>query len=222
MKYIKRLLYVPQGFIEGIFDFFNNHARDVENRKRFPYAIIDKNSSFSLDTSIGKGSHIFGGSIINNCKIGDYSYISRNTLIQNTSIGNYCSISHEVNIGLGQHPVHLFSTSPLFYKKRNPLKTKIIKFDYSFDEYKPIIIGHDVWIGAKVIVMDGVTIGTGAIIAAGAVVTKDVDPYSIVGGIPAKIIKMRFDEHKISQLLKSQWWLLEPQKAYIKMNSFTK
>ena len=75
-----------------------------------------------------------------------------------------------------------------------------------FDAAKPIHIGHDVWIGYGAIIMDGVTIGTGAVVAAAAVVTKDVPPYAIVAGVPARIIRYRFDDDTIRRLLESRWW----------------
>lgn len=214
----KRLLYIPQGLLEGLIAFFNRHARDVENRKRYPLAIIDKGSSFTPDTIIGKGSHILGGAIINNVEIGNYTYINRNSLIQNTTIGDYCSIANDVSIGLGNHPLYLPSLSPMFYRKKNTFEIQIVNEDLDYNEYERIKIEHDVWIGARVVIMDGVSIATGAVVAAGAVVTKDVPPYAIVGGVPAKIIRYRFDNVKIDRLLQSEWWLLDPKEAHKRMN----
>ena len=114
--------------------------------------------------------------------------------MQNTTIGNYCSIARNVSIGLGLHPLNLFSTSPIFYKRQNALLLDLISKDNEFKEYQPITIGNDVWIGANAIIMDGITIGNGAVIAAGAVVTKNVPAYAIMGGVPAKLIKYRFAE----------------------------
>jgi chloramphenicol O-acetyltransferase type B len=214
MRYIKRLLYIPQGLVEGLVDFIKERARDIDNRRRYPLCIIDKGSSFTPDTLIGNGSHILGRVIVNNCKIGHYTYVNKNSLVQNAVVGNYCSIAHDVNIGLGKHPLHLPSSSPIFYLRENTLGINVIDDDLDFNEYEDIQIGHDVWIGARAVIMDGVSIATGAVVAAGAVVTKNVPPYAIVGGVPAKIIKYRFDNEKIERLLKSEWWLLNPQDAY--------
>ncbi|MBU2975498.1 CatB-related O-acetyltransferase [Zobellia sp. B3R18] len=213
MRFIKRITYIPFGAVKGLIDFLNKHSRDIENKKRFPDATIDKESTFTSDSLIGKNSRIFRGCIINHSQIGDYSYIARNTLVQHAQIGNYCSIAHDVNIGLGQHPIDLLSTSPIFYNKNNPLKYSLVEKSLIFEEYKTIKIESDVWIGARAIIMDGVKIGMGAIVAAGAVVTKDVPPFAIVGGIPAKIIKYRFNEDRIKQIIKSKWWLLEPRRV---------
>jgi acetyltransferase-like isoleucine patch superfamily enzyme len=138
-------------------------------------------------------------------------------LIQNTTIGKYCSIANDVIIGLGSHPLNLFSTSPLFYKRINPLKLKLVKENQDIKEYKPIHIGHDVWIGTRAIIMDGVRIGNGAVVASNSVVTKDVPAYAIVGGVPAKIIKYRFTDEIQLSLLKSNWWDMDI--SQIKLNS---
>lgn len=147
---------------------------------------------------------------IRNTSVGKYSYIGFGSDFNNVEIGNYCSISSDVKIGLGKHPIDHFSSSPVFYSNNNSFG---IKEAYSsFDENpKKTIIEHDVWIGANVIIMDGVKIETGAVIAAGAVVAKNVSAYEIVGGVPAKTIKKRFDESTISELLNSKWWEMSPK-----------
>lgn len=121
-----------------------------------------------------------------------------------TKIGKYVSIASNVTLGLWQHPINLVSTSPVVYNN-NPqyLDAQIYG--------KSVEVGHDVWIGSGAMVMAGVHIHTGAVVAAGSVVTKDVPPYAIVGGVPAKIIKYRFDEPTRNKLLASEWWEYSPQ-----------
>ena len=113
--------------------------------------------------------------------------------------------SHQ--IGMHEHPVYAISTSPATYGRRN-----LFGMPPACDDFPaPPTIGNDVWIGSLALILQGVTIGDGAIVADGAVVTKDVAPYSIVGGTPAKLIKMRFDKDIITYLAQLRWWDLPPE-----------
>lgn len=210
MQIIKRTFWGILGLGKELASVINRRGRDAENRRRFPKAIIDDGVCMTPDTMIGKHSHIYEKCIINHSKIGKYTYVSRNALIQNTVIGNYCSISNDLLCGLGNHPTDRFSTSPIFYNRNNPLKIGEYAKDRSFDDYKPIHIGNDVWIGARVTILDGVKIGNGAIIAAGSIVTKDVPPYAIVGGTPAKVIRYRSSEEKAAEYQSMSWWEKDP------------
>jgi len=208
-KYILRVIFMPCGLIKELCRLANKGARDLINKRKFPHANIDCGCRFTDDTEIGINSHILGKCLINHSIIGNYTYIGQNSRIQNTNIGNYCSVANDVICGLGNHPLNLFSTSPLFYRGYNTFKLKIVDKDLDFSEYKPIKIGHDVWIGARVIILDGVNIGNGAVIAAGAVVTKDVPPYAIVAGIPSQVIKYRDVKKNMPE-----WWNLSPQEVW--------
>lgn len=205
-KYYFRILSMPFGLLNKLVEMAKEGSRDIQNRRRFKGAKIDSGCCINEATQIAPHTHILGNSILNNCKVSSYSYVGRNCLIQNTEIGKFCSIANDVFIGLGKHPTDLLSTSTLFYRVKNTLNIQFVEEDFSFKEYEIISIGHDVWIGARAIVLDGVSIGTGAIIAANSVVTKDVPPYAIVGGVPAKVIKYRFEESVIKRLLHSYWW----------------
>lgn len=138
-------------------------------------------------------------------KIGEFTYVSENSIIHNSNIGKFCSIGPNVILGYGEHPLSSISTSPLFY-----VDMKIFKENFfvknSFNGKKNITIGNDVWIGANVYIKNGLNIGDGAIIGAGSVVTKSVPAYAIVVGVPAKIIRYRFNEDEIKKLLKIEWW----------------
>lgn len=147
---------------------------------------------------------------LRSCKLGNMSYIAEGTSIGFTNIGAFCSIGPNVSLGgLGWHPTDRLSTHPAFYSSRLQAGTTFVAQSNEHDRAKELQhteVGNDVWIGAGCIVLDGVNIGDGAIVAAGAVVTKDVPPYAIVGGVPAQIIRYRFDINTISALLKWRWW----------------
>lgn len=125
--------------------------------------------------------------------------------VGNVEIGRYSSIAYGVNIGMFEHPVNWLSTSTRQYMANHVGGSRPVALR-RFDANPRTYIGNDVWIGVGATLIDGVKVGDGAIVAAGAVVTKDVPPYAIVGGVPAKIIKYRFDEATISRLLALQWW----------------
>jgi virginiamycin A acetyltransferase len=142
-------------------------------------------------------------------RVGKYTYSLKNFCkpdILIDEIGSFCSIAADVFITPTPHPLYTQSTSPAFYYKSFGLIDIDADLEGINKNIKKVSIGHDVWIGAKVIILNHVKIGTGAVIAAGAVVNKDVPPYAIVAGVPAKIIKYRFDDKTIEDLLHNQWW----------------
>lgn len=162
--------------------------------------ILRKHSSeIGSPTKIGRRCHIRGS------KIGDYTYISQNAWISHTTIGKFCSIGPNLFCGWGIHPINGISTSPMFY---SPNKQNGVSLSPTakIEEQKPITIGNDVFIGANVTILDGVTIGDGAVIGAGAVVSKDIPPYAVAIGCPIKIVKYRFTEEQIQELLQIKWW----------------
>ncbi|CAN5568837.1 hypothetical protein BH10BAC1_BH10BAC1_19710 [soil metagenome] len=149
-------------------------------------------------------------------EIGKNLYIGGNTYIGLCfKIGSFTSISIGVKIGLKDHPLDAVSTSPVFYGKKRGWVTEN-KIQDRADMM--VEIGNDVLISANVIILQGVKVGDGSVIAAGAVVNKDVEPYSIVGGVPAKIIRYRFDENTRKELLESKWWELTDEKLKTLIN----
>jgi acetyltransferase-like isoleucine patch superfamily enzyme len=208
---------MPLGLIYKIFYLALDGSRDLTNKSRFNDSIIDNGCCIDHFSSIGAHCHLMEKAFIAKSSISGYSYIGKNTVVQNAAIGSFCSIANDVCIGLGKHPIEYFSTSPLFFKKKNPLKVSLIDHELDFEEYKCIEIGSDVWIGARAIILDGLKIGNGAIIAANAVVTKDVPDYAIVGGCPAKILRYRFSPIKIAKMLESEWYQLKPSEIKSKI-----
>lgn len=159
----------------------------------------------AIHSSLDKGVVLEGNFDLYEVSIGFATALGKNSSISYASIGKFCSIGPNFLCGRGIHPTYGISTSPAFYSTR-----KQTGFTYSntdkIEERKQISIGNDVFIGSNVTVLDGVTIGDGAIIGAGAVVSKNIPPYAIAVGCPIKVIKYRFSEEVINELLKIQWW----------------
>lgn len=163
-----------------------------------------------VNCQIHKTAKINSGATIVDSTIGRYTYTCYDDEIVNCEIGQFCSISDDVIIGGAEHPIDWVSTSPVFQNvKHSGPKERFSK--HNFEGITRTVIGNDVWVGKRVIIKAGVKIGDGAVIGAGAVVTKDVPPYAVVAGVPAKVLKYRFDEETIAKLLKSKWWDLSDE-----------
>lgn len=182
-----------------------------------------------LNVKFGKNITLYKYSVLKNSTIDDFSYVAKFSYINLTKIGKFCSIGSNVKSGVGIHPsTNFVSSHPIFYSNRGQSAGIIFHTKSIFEEFKPTYIGNDVWIGDNVLIIPGVRIGDGAIIAAGSVVTKDVQPYSIVAGIPANIIKFRFTQNQINFLLEFKWWdkelewLRENKMDFINIEDFLK
>ncbi len=139
------------------------------------------------------------------CEIGRCSYLAYNVWAIKVKIGSFCSIGDGAYIGGAEHPMEWVSTSPAFENVRNSFPKKRYA-NLDMPTHKMTTIGNDVWIGHNAVIKQGVTIGDGAVIGSNAVVTKNVPPYAVVGGVPAKVIKYRFSEEQIRFLLQTEWW----------------
>lgn len=149
-------------------------------------------------------------------QVGAFTGIYGNSsTIHSCTIGRFCSIADGVTIGPSEHPTDWLSTSmiqymPNIHNWRDIFEDNGVTYNDSTERYRPktppVEIGNDVWIGANVFIKAGTKIGDGAIIPAGAVVTRNVPPYSIFGGVPAKVIKYRFSDEIIKKLVDLQWW----------------
>ncbi len=170
-----------------------------------PTVQIEKRAKVSRSAAFGGHNRIGAGSIFSG-QLGRYSYIGEECRI-NASIGKYCSVGNRVMTVSGTHPTRSWvSTHPAFYSTGKQCGMSFVS-ETLFDETTaPAVIGNDVWIGAGALLIGGVTVGDGAVIAAGAVVTKDVPAYTVVGGVPAKEIRKRFDAETASRLQKLAWW----------------
>lgn len=156
---------------------------------------VSPRTKLDCTTEIAEGVYI--GDYVS---LGRHTYVQRNTEILSAKIGNFCSIGTHCHIGMFAHPIANVSTSSRLYLRL------LGETEFYNDIPAPACIGNDVWIGSGATVMGGVTVGDGAVIGAGAVVTHDVPPYAVVGGVPARVIKYRFDQPTIERLLETQWW----------------
>lgn len=139
--------------------------------------------------------------------MGRHSFCGYDCDVHCADIGSFVSIANGVVIGGGRHPMEWVGMSPVFYEGRDSVKAKFA--EHPRDAVRRVGIGHDVWIGRSAIVLAGVQIGHGAVVGAGAVVTRDVPPYAIVAGNPARHIRYRFDEPTRQRMLASRWWDLD-------------
>lgn len=154
-------------------------------------------SKLDIYARVGRFNHLYY------VKMGKHTYTGQNTVIMKTNIGNFTSISWNVTIGGGEHNYKKLTNHCFLYNNYDELNEGK---EYYNRFMKKTEIGNDVWIGAGSIILRGVTISDGAVVGAGSVVTKDVPPYAIVAGNPARIIKYRFTEEIINELLKIKWW----------------
>ena len=169
-----------------------------------------------VDSKIHKTARISARTNVRYSSVGRYTYVSSGSGVIHTEIGAFCSVAANVSIGGGSHAMEYVSTSPIFNEGGNVFGKNLAKLPYS--PYKKTKIGNDVWIGNRAIILQGVTVGNGAVIGAGSVVTKDVPPYAVVAGNPARLIRYRFDETTVEKLENSRWW----EKSDAKLQKFGK
>jgi acetyltransferase-like isoleucine patch superfamily enzyme len=178
------------------------HSGYIQPTVRFGKGcVIHRGVEVHRDARLGNQVALWTNSFVGpSVQIGDFSYLNEGSRIEAGRIGNYCSIGPYVLIGLPEHRLDGLSTSPVLAE--------------SLEEdggLPPPTIGSDVWVGARAIVLRGVIIGDGAVVAAGAVVSRDVAPYGIVAGVPAREIRQRFATEVVEELLRLKWWEWPPK-----------
>ena len=211
--------------IKFLWRFIHSFLLRKKNVRISPFSHFSSRTVFEGNNVVNKYSSVSGS------EIGRNTYFGENANVPNSKIGRFCSLGNNISVIAATHPSTCFvSTSPSFYSTSMQCRHTFVNTDI-FDEHLQIdgyniIIGNDVWIGNNVLLKGGITIGDGAIVAMGSVVTKDVPPYAIVGGVPAKLIRFRFGPEQVSKLLDFQWWnkneewLKKNVNAFVDVNIF--
>ena len=163
--------------------------------------VVIGQDSFVSHSKLGYHVQINRRNIIEGVTIGRYSYTGANTILKTAEIGNFCSLSWNISATGNRHDYLKLTAHPV-----SQLTSFGIVDENGPHEKRKIIIGNDVWIGANACIMPGVKIGDGAVIGAGAIVTKDIPPFAVAAGNPARIIKYRFSDEQISDLMAIKWW----------------
>lgn len=167
----------------------------VKNTRFFDKNVIFEDSSSLQSPHVDSTKPMF---------IGAYSYMNPGGYIRGECfIGRFCSIGRRVSIGAGAHSLAGLSTSPFLKIRFREISKYVIKRDVKSSR---TVIGNDVWIGDGAVILSGVNVGTGAVIGANAVVTRDVGPYEIVVGVPASRLRKRLPESFLCAFLESEWW----------------
>ena len=185
-------------------NWFRARIRDRRNAARYPDVRLGARTSVhesALDPQVALGDD----TMVLRATVGRYSYLGPRCIVADTDIGQFCSIAADVAIGSGGHPLERnVAIHPMFYLNRPPHWDLVSEDRYQ--EFRKTSIGNDVWIGTKAVIRDGIKVGHGAVIGAGAIVTKDLEPYGIYAGSPARLIRYRFDEATRKRLLALSWW----------------
>lgn len=203
--------------IKNIYYKYKNYKykqRQKVLKKEYPTSYVGS-YAFVNGTKL-EGNNVINDAVnINKSVIGFGTVIGYNSNLSNSLVGRFCSIASGAHIVIETHPLDMVSTYPSFFNTCNNYpfgKGKVTKNEFiqTINGFS-IEIGNDVWIGANVTFKGGVKIGDGAVIGMNATVTKDVPPYAIVGGLPAKIIKYRMNDKQIKKMLKIKWWNWSPE-----------
>ena len=166
------------------------------------WTYADSGCSFSDGNRLHRSATLYG------CSLGVSTY-TLGTMIR-CRVGHYCSIGRAQVGGQARHPTSFLSTHPAFYSTQTDAGFTFATLDGFDSAARETLVGSDVWIGHGAVVLEGREIGHGAVVAASAVVTRDVPPYAIVAGVPARVVQYRFEQDVIDALLEWRWWELPP------------
>lgn len=168
--------------------------------------VIDSTAEVK-NSVLGKWTAVGARTLVTETIVGDYSYVMNNCDLIYTEIGKFCSIASQTRINPGNHPLWRATLHHFTYRSRSyRLGAEDENDFFDWRRSHKVIIEHDVWIGHGAILLPGVRIGIGAVIGAGAVVTKDVPPFTIVAGVPAKVLRRRLTLEVEAALMRVRWW----------------
>lgn len=179
-----------------------------------------ESSCIIVDSQFGEFVEIGFSNNIQESTIDDYSYTCENCQIIYSYVGKFVNIASYVRLNPSPHPMQKVTQHHMLYRKEMFGFGEDDSRFFDFRRSKKVHIGHDVWLGHNVVVMGGVTIGNGAVIGSGAIVTKDIPPYAIAVGNPARVIKYRFDDKTIENLQKISWWDWDNEKIKNSLDEF--
>jgi phosphonate metabolism protein (transferase hexapeptide repeat family) len=173
------------------------------------------------EAEIGRRCEVLANTRVEYASLGDYSYLGENCDVADAAIGKFTAIANSVRIGAPNHPMgrasqHRFTYCPEYYDATTS-RDRDFFADRRGDR---VIVGNDVWIGHAAILLPGITVGDGAVIAAGAVVSRDVAPYTIVGGVPARAIRQRFPKAVAESLRRIAWWDWSDEIIFERLSDF--
>ncbi len=184
--------------------------------------LIDPTASLR-ETRLGAYCEVGARTVLLDVEMGDYSYVVNDSQMTYTTIGKFCSIAAMTRINPGNHPMHRATQAHFTYRASAYFAGESDDAEFfAWRKSHRVDIGHDVWIGHGAILLPGRKVGTGAVIAGGAVVTKDVAPYTVVGGNPARPIKRRFTEEIEERLVRLGWWDWDHETLRLALPDFRK
>jgi len=159
-----------------------------------------------IDSTLGRWTEVGARTSVVESEIGDYSYVVHDAQIIYATVGRFCSIASHTRINPGNHPLDRVALHHFTYRSAQYGMGDDDATFFNWRRQHRVTLGHDVWIGHGAVILPGISIGTGAAIGAGAVVSKNVPDFCVVGGVPARTIRMRFSEEVIAGLLDIAWW----------------
>ncbi|OYY94483.1 MAG: hypothetical protein B7Y41_06515 [Hydrogenophilales bacterium 28-61-23] len=189
--------------------FIRRALYEFRLRRCFPTSVIHSGATADSSSVLGDYSVLFRNVHLIDSSLGAYSYAQENSALYGVEVGPFCSIAAGVTIGLMNHPIYMVSTSPVFYDNTQPLPRFFSSQNRHSQKPPKTVIEADVWIGEGAKIMAGVRVGVGSVIGAGAVVTRDIPPYTVAAGVPCRPIKDRFPESMRLRMLDTRWWELD-------------